>query len=102
MPEQENETERKLHKLADRLRLGWQKLHPANEKDLELVRQVVREQWDKEQTLAQKAAKDRKVERAKQNLTQGLGEKGHERESDQNQTKQATEKSRQRDRNRHR
>ena len=102
MPEQENEIERKLHKLADRLRLGWQKQHPVTQKDLGLVRQVVREQWDKEQSLAQEAAKNRQAEQTKQGHEQAPLEQGHEQESGQEQTKQAPEQSRNQDRDRHR
>jgi succinate dehydrogenase/fumarate reductase flavoprotein subunit len=57
MPEEEKDKEAKLRKLAARLRLGYQKLHPVKESELNLVREVVRQEWDKKLELARQAAK---------------------------------------------
>lgn len=40
------EPEEKLRQLGERLRRGWAKLYPVTEKELSVVRQVVREQWE--------------------------------------------------------
>ena len=49
MPNQKTDAEAALQKLGHRLRLGWAKKHPVQDKSLESVRDTVREQWDKEQ-----------------------------------------------------
>jgi hypothetical protein len=49
MPNQKTDAEAALKKLGHRLRLGWAKEHPIQDKNLESVRDTVREQWEKEQ-----------------------------------------------------
>jgi hypothetical protein len=49
MPKQNPDAEAALKKLGHHLRLGWAKKHPVQDKDLESVRDTVREQWEKEQ-----------------------------------------------------
>jgi hypothetical protein len=49
MPNQKTDAEAALQKLGHRLRLGWAKKHPVQDKSLESVRDTVREQWEKEQ-----------------------------------------------------
>ena len=49
MPDQNTDAEAALQKLGHRLRLGWAKKHPVQDKSLESVRDVVREQWEQEQ-----------------------------------------------------
>ena len=41
--------EEKLKKLGHHLRIGWAKKHPVENKDLESVKGIVREKWEKEQ-----------------------------------------------------
>ena len=49
MPNQKTDAAAALQKLGHRLRLGWAKKHPVQDKSLESVRDTVREQWEKEQ-----------------------------------------------------
>jgi hypothetical protein len=49
MPKQNPDAEAALKKLGHRLRLGWAKEHPIQDKNLESVKGTVREQWEKEQ-----------------------------------------------------
>jgi len=49
MPNQKTDAESALQKLGQRLRLGWAKKHPVPDRSLESVRDIVREQWEKEQ-----------------------------------------------------
>ena len=49
MPKQNPDAEAALQKLGHRLRLGWAKEHPIQDKNLESVKGTVREQWEKEQ-----------------------------------------------------
>jgi hypothetical protein len=39
----------KLHEFGQRARANWAKNHPAHGKNLEVVKDAVREQWEKEQ-----------------------------------------------------
>ncbi len=48
MPKQNPEIETQLKKLGDHLRKGWAKQHTPSEKNLQVVRDAVREQWQKE------------------------------------------------------
>jgi hypothetical protein len=50
MPNENTDAEAALKKLGHRLRLGWAKKHPASDKNLESVKNTVREQWEQEQT----------------------------------------------------
>ena len=61
MPEQDNENEAaktKLEKLAERVRLGWAKLHPVTKAQLTVVEQRLREQWE-QQALIRKGQKQK-------------------------------------------
>ena len=49
MPDPHAQAEARLRQAAHRMRLGAVKLYPATEKQLEMVRQIVRQQWDQEQ-----------------------------------------------------
>ena len=49
MPDPHAEAEAKLRQLAHRLRLGAAQLYPATEKQLDMVRQIARQQWAQEQ-----------------------------------------------------
>jgi hypothetical protein len=49
MPNQEPDAEAALRKLGQHIREGHAIKHPATEQDLEAVRKVVREQYEKEQ-----------------------------------------------------
>lgn len=62
MPDENAEAERVLGVLARRLRMGWAKQHPATDRQLERVREAVREQWEKEQGAqrAEEAARKRR------------------------------------------
>jgi hypothetical protein len=51
--------EAKLHKLAKRLQRGWAKLYPVTEKTLVAVREVVSQEWDKEQEIEKRIAESR-------------------------------------------
>ena len=50
MPKQNPDAEAALKKLGHHLRLGWAKKHPVSDKNLESVKNTVREQWEQEQT----------------------------------------------------
>ena len=50
MPDQNTDAEAALQKLGHRVRLGWAKKHPIPDKNLESVKNTVREQWEQEQT----------------------------------------------------
>lgn len=52
MPVDTTKTVRKLQKLAKRLDQGWAEKYAVTNKDLERVRQGVKEQWDEEQKIA--------------------------------------------------
>lgn len=52
MPDQNTDAEAALQKLGHRLRLGWAKKHPVSDKNLESVKNTVREQYEQEQTTA--------------------------------------------------
>jgi len=43
------DTEARLHKLGQKVREGWEKRHPAEDKDLAFFKDAIREQWEKEQ-----------------------------------------------------
>jgi hypothetical protein len=49
MPNQKPDAEAALRKLGQRIREGHAMKHPATEKDLEAVRNVVRDQYEQEQ-----------------------------------------------------
>lgn len=101
MLEEENEIEKKFHKFAERLRLGWQQLHPVKEKDLELARQAVREQWHKEQSLARESLKSQEGAQHRQAHDQ-TQEQGHDRALGQEQTKPEQDESQEQERRRER
>ena len=44
------DTEASLHKLGQKLREGWEKEHPTQDKDVDFFKDAIREQWEKEQT----------------------------------------------------
>ena len=44
------DTEARLHKLGQLVREGWEKRHPADDKDLAFFKDAIREQWEKDQT----------------------------------------------------
>ena len=50
------DTEVRLHKLGQKVREGWEKRHPAEDRDLAFFKDAIREQWEKEQI----ADRDRK------------------------------------------
>ena len=78
------EAEAKLQKLADRVHRGWAKLHPVTEKELEGVREAVREQWQRE-------------ERVRRNLEEGrLAEEALRAEAAKRQASEQTEDERKR------
>ena len=49
MPIQNTDAEAALQKRGHRLRLGWAKKHPIQDKSPESVKNSVREQWEQEQ-----------------------------------------------------
>ena len=102
MPEQDHEIVLRMRKLANRVRLGWQKLHPVRRKDLDLVHQVVREQWAKEQSLAREAAKAQQTSQPGQTYEQSPLKQGRTRDTAQNETEQARQQRQQQDRERRR
>lgn len=53
MPDDLSELEGDLAKLGKRLRQGWAKVHPVSDREKAAVTQVVREEWEKEQQVAQ-------------------------------------------------
>jgi hypothetical protein len=50
MPEKLTDAAAKLKKLGERIRAGIAKRHPIADKGLDIVRQTVREEWQREQT----------------------------------------------------
>ena len=50
MPEKTTDAAAKLKKLGERIRDGFAKRHPIADKSLDIVRQTVREEWQREQT----------------------------------------------------
>ena len=44
------DTEARLHKLGQKVREGWERRHPAEDKDLAFFKDAIREQWEQEQT----------------------------------------------------
>ena len=66
MPKPNPEAEFALHKLGERLRAGFAKQHPVQEKTLETVKDTVRGQYEQEQEAGRakkpvpNAAKDQK------------------------------------------
>ena len=50
MPKQNPDAEAALHKLGQRLREGFAAKHPTQEKDIQAVKDAVREQYEQEQT----------------------------------------------------
>jgi hypothetical protein len=50
MPEKSTDAGAKLKKLGERLRAGIAKRHPITDKNLDIVRQTMREEWQREQT----------------------------------------------------
>ena len=46
MRDPDRQAERDLRLLGKRVRRGWAKLHPLMAKELETVREVVRQQWE--------------------------------------------------------
>jgi hypothetical protein len=48
-PEQAD-TEARLHKLGQKVREGWEKTHPTEDKDLAFFKDAIRDQWEKDQT----------------------------------------------------
>ena len=66
MSEDYSQTEAKLAKLSKRLHQGWAKLHPATDKDLAAVREIVTQHWKADQEISRRIAESR---RAKQSAT---------------------------------
>lgn len=68
MPNENTSAEDKLRKLGQRIRDGWAKKHPTSEKQLQTIRGVIREEWEKEQKEKRRRAtrqdptKDREAE----------------------------------------
>ncbi len=60
MPEEPSEFPhlRRLKEAAVKFRQGWAKDHPISEKHLAAVRETIREEWTKEQKLAQPKSKE--------------------------------------------
>ena len=54
MPEQNTDAEAKLKKLGQRLRQGWAKQHPVPQQSIDTVRDAVRQEWEREQAVAQR------------------------------------------------
>jgi hypothetical protein len=54
MPDSHSDLGEKLRKLGQHLRVGWAIKHPVEQKDLESVRDIVREKWEKEQAIKSK------------------------------------------------
>jgi hypothetical protein len=50
MPEQSTDATAKLKMLGERIRAGIAKQHPVADNSLDIVRQTVREEWQREQT----------------------------------------------------
>ncbi len=88
MPKSLKEAEKCLRKLGDRMELAWQKLYPVTEKDLEAVRAVVRENWDKNQSLAREAAKARQAESQSHTQEKPLRPKEHKQARSQQHKRQ--------------
>ena len=85
MPEHDDDLEIKRQKFAERLRWGWQQLHPVTQQDLELARQVVREEWDKKRQQEFEAELAEHEERSAKEPKPSLSEENQEQESDQDQ-----------------
>ena len=51
MPDDNTDSAAKLKKLGQRVRDGFAKQHPMAGQSLETVRQTVREEWEREQTV---------------------------------------------------
>lgn len=68
MSDSSPDPEKELAKLAKRLRLGWARLYPVTEKNLEGVRSAITAQWNREQELVKaqdKTSKRLKTEKTK-------------------------------------
>jgi hypothetical protein len=46
---QQADTEARLHKLGQKVREGWEKTHPTEDKDLAFFKDAIRDQWEKDQ-----------------------------------------------------
>ena len=68
MPKQNPDAEAALHKLGQRLREGFAAKHPTQEKDIQAVKDAVREQYEQEQKAERekKPAPETAKEREKQ------------------------------------
>lgn len=66
MPVDTTKTERKLWKLAKRLHQGWAEKYAVKDKDLQRVRQVVKEQWDAEQKVVKNVEEAREAQKRRE------------------------------------
>ena len=66
MPDEKSNAEDKLRKLGQRVREGWAKKHPTSEKQIQIIRGVIREDWEKEQKEKRLAATRRKPAKSKE------------------------------------
>jgi len=85
MATEENEAERKLRKLGDRLQRGWSKIHALTSEERNRVRQAAGAQWDQQAQKKLQLAEER--ERAFDSLAQA--ESDHDREEKKRQKDQS-------------
>jgi len=85
MATEENEAERKLRKLGDRLQRGWSKIHALTPEERSRVRQAPGAQWDQRAALKKQLAEEK--ERAFDSLAQA--ESDQEREQKKRQQDQS-------------
>jgi len=70
MPDPHTEAEKKLRLLAERVRRGRARLQPLTEKELDVVRQAVRRQWEQEHQAGWAAAQGKSLRKAKRTQPQ--------------------------------
>jgi hypothetical protein len=81
MPDDE-QAEARLHKLAGRLHDGWEKLHPATEKELDAVRQAAQQYWEHKQSLKREQEESQERQRREQAKPKPQQKKGHSQDID--------------------
>jgi hypothetical protein len=93
MPDDLTQSEAKLRKLAERLRQGVAKLFAVTEKQRAAVRQVVREEWEKEQARPRPGAEEQSRDAGS---SSGVPEPKRAPQKDQAARKESPEKDRDR------
>ena len=95
MPDPNAEAEKKLRRLAERVRRGRARLQPLTEKELNVVRQAVRRQWEYEHRPGWAEEKGKALRKAQRTRSQRA--KSQQQDAEQAPVKKPPEQSHEQD-----